>query len=120
MFDYINFSFEKFVDHIIETIKLVDLSDEMKLKFELEISKTLADRIVTTMVNAMTEENLQMYDRVRQENPDFTTVEAIMIVIDEIPELHDVFIKNVNDLAKELTYNSEQVEEALAKKLPKH
>lgn len=116
MFDYINFSFEKFVDHVIETMKLGDLSDEMKAKFEMEISKALADRIITTMVNAMTEENLKMYDRVREENPDFTTIEAIMIVVDQIPELHEVLIKNVNDLAKELTHNADQVEQALAKK----
>lgn len=116
MFDYINFSFEKFASYVIEKMKLGSLSDEMKLKFETEISKALADRIITTMVNAMTEENLQMYDRVKQENPDFTTVEAIMIIVDEIPELHEVLIRNVNDLAEELTFNADQVEQALAKR----
>jgi hypothetical protein len=115
MFDYKNFSFPGFIDYVLKKMKLENSPEEIKEKLSQEIAIALGDRIITAIFEAMTDENYKVYDRIRAQEPDLSSLEAVLFMIDEIPVLHEILVKNVNDLAEELTFNSERVEKALGK-----
>ncbi|MBA4337193.1 hypothetical protein C0416_05505 [bacterium] len=115
MFTFENYSAKAFVDYVVEQMKLKDSNPDVKAKIEKEILTTLGRRIIASVVNAMTEENLVKFDIIKATHPEFSDYEAIFALIDEIPLLHEIMIKNVNDLAQELIYDVNRLDEALEK-----
>jgi hypothetical protein len=116
MFDSKNFSYKSFIDHVIQRMHLENAEEEVKIKIEKEISRILGNRIITTVMNCMTEDNLTEFEMLRVQNPNMADMELIFLYVEKIPALAEAVIKSVNDLADELTYDAERLDKVLEEK----
>jgi len=116
MFTPENFSFKAFIDLVMERMNLKDAEEDLKKKIEIEIIRLLDNRIMACVFNSMTEDNLTQYDLLRMQNPDVSDFENLFYMIDQIPALHEVMLKGVNDLVDELVYDSQTLDAALAER----
>ncbi len=111
-----NFSPKEFVDYIMEVNKLGDSSPILKNKIEKEIFRTLNDRILVTILGAMTDEDMEAYQAIRKAHSELTEFGALLAVLDEIPALHELMLKGINDLADELIKDAQGLRDALNQK----
>ena len=116
MFDTNNFSYRVFLDYVMQKMHLENTEEQVKTKIEKEIVRILGNRIITTTMNSMTEDNLIEFDMLRNAHPDFSDLELLFTFVENIPALSEALIKGVNDLAEELTYDSERLDEVLKTK----
>lgn len=116
MFTPENFSFKAFIDFVIERMNLKDAEEDVRTKIEREIMRLLDNRIMACVFGSMTEENLIQYDLMREQNPEVSEFEIIFKMVDEIPGLHEIMLKGVNDLAEELIYDAQTLDAALAER----
>jgi len=100
----------------MEKMKLQDTEEPLKSKIEKEILRVLDDRIVTTVFNSMTEENVAEFEMIKGAYPEFTNFQAVWVIVDKIPALRAAMIKGINDLAEELTYDTAKLDEVLKEK----
>lgn len=114
-FTYDNFSHKTFVDYVIKEMKLEDTEPEVLQKIKTEILRTLGDRILVSIMSAMTEENLLEFETMQTMYPDQSEFEMLFSIIDKVPALHEVLIKNVNDLAEELLYDVDKLDQVIDK-----
>jgi len=114
-FTYENFSHKAFLDYILKEMKLEDAEPEVLEKIKKEIMRTLGDRILVSIMSAMTEENLLEFEMMQATYPGLSEFEMLFSIIDKVPALHEVMIKNVNDLAQELLYDVEKIDEVIDK-----
>jgi len=113
MFTFENYSPKAFIDYVMGEMKLNNSNPDIKAKIEKEIIKTLGQRIIISVMNAMTEENMVKYEVLRHAHPEFNNYEVIFAIVDEIPALHEIMMKGVNDLAQELIYDTNRLDKAL-------
>jgi len=111
-----NFSPKEFVDYIMEINKLGESNPLLKNKIEKEIFRTLNDRILVTILGAMTEEDMAVYQLIRKAHSELTEFGALLAVLDEIPALNEFMLKGINDLAEELTKDVQGLRDALNQK----
>lgn len=116
MFDHSNFTYKNFIDYVIEKMHLNDVKEPTKSKIKQEILHILGDRILYATANAMTEENLDTFNTMKEENPNLTVFEILFLMADQIPVLYEVMMKHINDLAEELIYDVERLDNALAER----
>lgn len=115
MFTFENYSPQAFVEYVMDKMNLNDAKPEVKKKIEKEIVKTLGHRIITSVINSMSEEDMMKYEILRDANPNWSKYEVLFGLIDEMPTLHEVMIKGINDLAQELIYDTNRLDKALVK-----
>lgn len=111
-----NFSPKFFIKHVMQTNKLGESDPLLEKKIEKEILRTLNDRILVTILKAMTDEDKQAYQAIRKTHPEITEFGAMLALLEEIPALNEHMLKGVNDLAEELTRDAEGLRNALNKK----
>jgi hypothetical protein len=111
-----NFSPKFFIEHIMKTNKLGESNPLLKKKIEKEILGTLNDRILVTILGAMTDEDKAAYQAIRKAHPEITEFGAMLALIEEIPALNEHMLKGINDLAEELTKDAEGLRDALDQK----
>ena len=99
----------------MEKMNLENAEPSIKRKIEKEITKTLGQRIITSVVNSMTEEDMVKYEVIRHAHPEFSKYEVLFALIDDMPVLHEVMMKGINDLAQELVYDAARLDKALKK-----
>lgn len=114
-FTYENFSHKAFVDYIIKEMKLENTEPDVLEKIKTEILRTLGDRILVSIMSAMNEENVLEFEAMQEMYPQQSEFEMLFSIIDKVPALHEVLIKNVNDLAEELLYDVERLDEVIDK-----
>lgn len=114
-FTYENFTHKSFVEYVMKEMKLTDADPEVTAKIQKEILRTLGDRILLSIMSAMTEENLLEFEMMQEMYPDQSEFEMLFSIIEKVPALHEVLIKNVNDLAEELLYDVDKIDEVIAK-----
>jgi len=119
MFDQKNFNYRNFIDHVMEKMRLTDTPEPTKSKIEKQIARRLGDRIITTTMHTMTEENMAMFEQIKRDNPDLSDFEALYSMIEEVPALAEAVMKGINDLADELTYDADRLDIALEKRKKK-
>lgn len=111
-----NFSPKFFIEHVMEINELGKNDPLLKKKIETEILRTLNDRILVTILKAMTEEDMEAYKAIRKVHPELTEFGAMLALLDEIPALHELMLKSINDLAEELTKDAQGLKDALKQK----
>jgi hypothetical protein len=111
-----NFTYQAFIDHVMEKLKLNDAEPDVKSKIEKELLRTLGNRILLSVMHAMTDDDIKTFEMIRTANPDMSDYEIIYAIVDEVPALHEVMMKNINDLLDELTYDAQRLDEVLEEK----
>jgi len=120
MFTSENFSYQAFISHVMEKLKLNDSEPDIKAKIEKELLRTLGNRILLSVMNAMTDDDIQTFEMIRTKEPDLSDYEIIYAIVDEVPALHEVMMKGINDLVDELTDDAEKIQEVLDEKKAKN
>jgi hypothetical protein len=115
MFTFENYTPKAFINYVMDKMNLNDAKPNVKKKIEKEIVKTLGQRIITSVINSMSEEDMVKYEILRDTNPKWSKYEVLFALIDEMPTLHEVMMKGVNDLAQELVYDTNRLDEAIEK-----
>ena len=115
MFTFENYSHKAFLDYVMDKMNLNNAKSDVKRKIEKEITRTLGQRILTSVINSMTDEDMTKYEILREVHPEWDKFETIFALIDDMPVLHEVMMKGVNDLAQELVYDTNRLDEALGK-----
>ena len=67
------------------------------------------------LVEILTEENLLEFELMQATYPDQSEFEMLFSIIEKVPALHEVLIKNVNDLAEELLYDVDKLDKVIEK-----
>lgn len=116
MFDNKNFNYTNFIEYVMKKMHLEDSTEPTKTKIEKEIARLLGDRIITSVMHAMTDDNLSMYETIKRDHPYMSDFDALYSMVEEVPALSEVMIKSINDLAEELTYDSERLDMAIEKR----
>ncbi len=111
-----NFTYQAFIDHVMEKLKLNDAEPDIKSKIEKELLRTLGNRILLSVMHAMEDDDIKTFEMIRTANPDMSDYEIIYALVDEVPALHEVMMKNINDLVEELTYDAQRLDEILEEK----
>jgi hypothetical protein len=114
-FTYENFTHKAFVEYVMKEMKLTDADPNVTEKIQKEILRTLGDRILLSIMSAMTEENLLEFEMMKEMYPGQSEFEMLFSIIDKVPALHEVLLKNVNDLAEELLYDVDKLDEVIDK-----
>ena len=115
MFTFENYSHKAFIDYVMEKMNLNEAEAGVKRKIEKEITRTLGQRIIVSVINSMTDEDMDKYEVLREMNPKWSKYEVLFALIDDMPVLHEVMMKGINDLAQELVYDTNRLDEALEK-----
>jgi hypothetical protein len=116
MFNSENFTYKAFIDYVMQKMKLDNIQEDVKTKIEKEITRILGTRILTSIANAMTEEEMIMFESIKKTNPELTGPEILYAIAEAIPAIHEIMFKAVNDLAEELIYDSERLDKVLEEK----
>lgn len=114
-FTFENFSHKAFVEYVTEKMKLTDANEDVKEKIQKRIHMLLGDRIFISIMAAMTDENLAEFETAKKIYEDMSEFEILYSIVDKVPMLHEVLIKNVNDLADELLYDFDKIDEIIEK-----
>ena len=119
MFNSENFSYKVFIDYIIDKMKLSNEDPLLVAKIEKEIGRTLGDRIILSVMNAMKEDDVLQFETMRLQNETMSDFEIIYVMVDDMPILYEVMMKGVNDLADDLLYDVERLDAVLEEKKQK-
>ncbi len=114
-FTFENFSHKAFVEYLMDKMQLTDANEEVKEKIQKRILMLLGDRIFISIMAAMTDENLAEFETAKKIYEDMSEFEILYSIVDKVPMLHEVLIKNVNDLADELLYDFDKIDEIIEK-----
>ncbi len=109
-FTFENFSHKAFVEYLMGKMQLNDTDAETKERIQKQILMLLGDRIFISIMSAMTEENLAEFELSKLTHVDMSEFEILYSIIDHVPMLHEVLIKNVNDLAEELLHDIDKID----------
>lgn len=112
-FNFKNFTHKAFVEYVMEKMHLDDATPEVKEKIQKQILMLLGDRILLSIMGAMKDENLAEFNLSKEAHPEMSEFEILYSIIEHVPFLHEVLIKNVNGLADELTYDAERIEKII-------
>jgi len=119
MFTPENFTYQAFIDHVMKKLQLNDSEPDIKAKIEKELLRTLGNRILLSVMHAMTKDDIQLFEMIRASEPDLSDFEIIYAIVDQVPALNEIMMKGINDLEKELTYDAERLQEVLDEKKEK-
>ena len=114
-FTFENFTHKAFVEYLMDKMQLTDANEEVKEKIQKQILMLLGDRIFISIMAAMTDENLAEFETAKAVYGDMSEFEILYSIVDKVPMLHEVLIKNVNDLADELLYDFDKIDEIIEK-----
>lgn len=107
------FNAKAFVEKVMEDCDLGDIAPELRSELEEEIERSLGERITATIISAFTERDMDLYDKVKAENPQFDQMEVIALVAADIPGLAEKLLKAIQDLYEELTYDAAKIQQAM-------
>ncbi|MBU1446118.1 hypothetical protein KKD70_02555 [Patescibacteria group bacterium] len=113
IFNSYNYSPKAFIDYIIEKMNLNNETLEVENKIRHEIEKKLGNRIIETIINAMDEDQMELYEDIKETYPERSQFEILFMLLDDIPMLHEFMIKSVNDLADEILYDVAKLDRAI-------
>lgn len=113
MFDKKTFTYKAFTEYVMKELKLDTLEESRKETYKKELMRVLGHRILASTINAMNDDNLAKLDAIMREHPELSYMRAIDLLLEEIPLVHELVIKNVNDLADELIYDAEKLDDPL-------
>lgn len=109
-FTFENFTHKAFVEYLMDKMQITDANDEVKEKIQRQILMLLGDRIFLSVMGAMTEENLAEFETAKAVHEDMSELEILYSMLEKVPMLQEVLIKNVNDLADELLYDFDKID----------
>lgn len=114
-FTFDNFSHKIFVEYVMDKMQITDANEEVKEKIQRRILMLLGDRIFLSVMGAMTEENLAEFETAKKVYEDMSEFEILYSMLEKIPMLQEVLLKNVNDLADELLYDFDKIDQLIEK-----
>ena len=114
------FDMDKFIDSIIEDMKLEKANTLVLKDIREMIAERLADRLITTVFRAFTEREIQLSQQMVKDHPEIDEMDAIMIVAKDVKGLDEEIERQIESLYSELVYDADKIEEAIKIQKAKH
>ncbi len=107
------FNSQAFVDKVLEDCDLGDVSAQVRAELEEQVERRLSERITATVINGMTDKDMQLYEKVLADHPELDDMDALTVVASSLPDLQIRLLKSIQDLYDELTYDARQIQTAM-------
>lgn len=104
----------KFVNKVITDMKLGDIAPAMLTSLKSAITSRLADRILGTAIDSFGDNELKAFEKLVNEHPELDEMDAVFITAQEVEGIEDKLKRGIESLYRELTYDAEKIDEALA------
>jgi hypothetical protein len=102
-----------FIDDAIVAMDLKNVSALTLKSLREEIEIMLAQRIIDSVVGAMTKKELALFDKLLEDHPELDEIDAIMILAPNIPGAKEKLDAQINSLFQELVHQAKQVDQKL-------
>lgn len=103
----------RFVDSVMEEMKLNDVNAAMRFEIREAIIDSLADRIIATVTSSMSNEDLAVLRKMMDDNPDMDLIEGVYAIVPHIKGLDEKLKRSIDALYDELVYDAKRIEEAM-------
>ena len=113
-----NFSFEQYVSDLIKKARLHEMPEDMRLKFEEAILERLGSRVVATIVESMSEQDLQNFEVLVSENKELHPLEALYNISATMPHIYEALQKELKVFEDDLLYDIKRLEQFKAPEEP--
>ncbi len=107
------FAVDKFVDDVITSMDLGDVTAPVLLELEKAIAQKLGDRILFTVINSMKERELNILENLIKDHPELDEMDALWLAAHEVDGLKERLVREINSLYAELTYDAENIGSAI-------
>ncbi len=111
------FNSQAFVDKVLEDCQLGDVSAQERSELEEQVERRLSERITATVINGMTERDMQLYEKVLADHPELDDMDALTVIASNLPDLQMKLLKSIQDLYEELTYDAQQIQMAMDRRV---
>ena len=106
---------QNFVTEVIKDMKLEKLTAPEMLELRQAIEDRLADRILVTVIDCFTHENLQLYKKLLEDHKELSKFDVIMMIVPQISGIREKLQDAINALYFELTYDAKRFNEVTQK-----
>lgn len=107
----IYFDAEAFMEKVIKEMHLEDAPPGFLDQLKDEIELSLTERIVGTIIDNFRTEDLERFEKMMVDHPDWDEFDAVMVIAPEIPGLKEKLRSAIDVLFRELVRGAEKVEE---------
>ncbi len=107
------FNSQAFVDKVLEDCDLGNVSAQERAELEEQVERRLSERITATVINGMTDKDMQLYEKVLSDHPELDDMDALTVIASNLPDLQLKLLKSIQDLYEELTYDARQIQTAM-------
>lgn len=111
------FNSQAFVDKVLEDCQLGDVSAQERSELEEQVERRLSERITATVINGMTDRDMQLYEKVLADHPELDDMDALTVIASNLPDLQVKLLKSIQDLYEELTYDAQQIQMAMDRRV---
>lgn len=107
------FNSQAFVDKVLQDCDLGDVSAQERAELEEQVERRLSERITATVINSMTDRDMNLYEKVLADHPELDDMDALTVIASNLPDLQLKLLKSIQDLYDELTYDARQIQTAM-------
>ena len=104
------FNPQAFVDKVLDDCKLGDVDANVRAELAEQVERRLSERITATIINAMTDKDMRLYEKVLADHPELDDMDALTVVASSLPDVQVKMLKSIQDLYEELTYDAQQIQ----------
>lgn len=104
---------QQFIKDVIIACKLDGASAELLEQIKDAIFLRLSNRIISTVTSWMSEEEVQKFYGIMDQNPDLDPFDVLIQVAKNIPHMDKKLEKAIADLYEELTYDADRIDDAM-------
>lgn len=104
------FNPQLFVDKVLDDCKLGDVPADVRAELAEQVERRLSERITATIINAMSDKDMRLYEKVLADHPELDDMDALTIVASSLPDVQVKMLKSIQDLYEELTYDAQQIQ----------
>ena len=109
------FNVKKFVDSVIEEMRLGDTPPDIMERLREIIELRLSRRIMDTVIDNFSPEDMKVFQMILEDHRELDEIDVIMIIAQNKEGMKDLIVRNINSLFEELTYTAAKVDEAMKK-----
>lgn len=108
------FDSEKFVNDVLQAMKLGETNAVVLIALREEITNLLSERIIGTVIGTMDKKAMQTYNNILEDHPELDEMDALMMLLPAIEGLKEKLERAINSLYEELIYDATRITKTLA------
>lgn len=110
------FNIENFVNLVLTSTGLDKAEPEIIEQISAEIAETLSNRVSAVVVSSLTEQDLDLLQRISIDHPELSKIDALTMIAPSVPGLNERILKSVSDLYDEMVQDVKTIDEVFKNK----